>query len=533
MRSDPIRFANVAGRDVGDGASPVTLSDYINTQFDPALSWNDVDWLRSVWDGPIVLKGVQTVDDAVLAAERGVDAIALSNHGGRQLDGAPAAFSLVAPVADAVGGRTEIICDGGMRRGSDIVKAVAAGATASMAGSCLPLRAGRRRRAWRRSGPRVVRRRPRPHVEPPRRQHHRRPRPHLAAPAPRRLVTTDPPGMAVSCLDTRGARWTQRSCWPRPASRPGLSDFGDDSFREGLDRLVHSIETEATLNELGQVALPFLITRLLTTRLQVEDWYRRHPEIDDEPIDAPLIGLGLPRTGSTALSFLLAEDPAARSLRLWESNQPCPPPSTVEPPDPRIAEAQAGLAVQEEMNPRLAALVPAEATGPMECQELMALDFRAHYFPAFAHLPSYTEWLLDADLTSTYRYERRVLKLLQWGEPEARRRRPWRLKCPSHLLWLDDLAEVFPEARFVMTHRDPTDVMVSVADVYCEVGRQFSDGIDPHYLGRLNVEQWTTGMDRVLAFRDAHGDDRFYDIDFRAMQRDPVGEVRGALRLAR
>jgi L-lactate dehydrogenase (cytochrome) len=134
VRSDPIRFANVVGRDVGDGASPVTLSDYINTQFDPALSWDDVDWLRSVWDGPIVLKGIQTVEDAVLAAERGVEAIALSNHGGRQLDGAPAAFSLVAPVADAVGGRTEILCDGGVRRGSDIVKAVAAGATAAMAG---------------------------------------------------------------------------------------------------------------------------------------------------------------------------------------------------------------------------------------------------------------------------------------------------------------------------------------------------------------------------------------------------------------
>ena len=127
MRSEPIRFANVAGREVGDGASPVTLSDYINTQFDPALSWSDVDWLRSVWEGPLVLKGVQTVDDAVLAAERGVDAIALSNHGGRQLDGAPATFPLVAPVADAVGGRSEIICDGGVRRGSDIAKAVAAG----------------------------------------------------------------------------------------------------------------------------------------------------------------------------------------------------------------------------------------------------------------------------------------------------------------------------------------------------------------------------------------------------------------------
>jgi L-lactate dehydrogenase (cytochrome) len=134
LRSEPIRFANVVGREVGDGASPVTLSDYINTQFDPTLSWADVDWLRSVWDGPIVIKGIQTVDDAVLAADAGVEAIALSNHGGRQLDGAPAAFSLVAPVADAVGGRTEIICDGGVRRGGDILKAVAAGATACMAG---------------------------------------------------------------------------------------------------------------------------------------------------------------------------------------------------------------------------------------------------------------------------------------------------------------------------------------------------------------------------------------------------------------
>jgi L-lactate dehydrogenase (cytochrome) len=133
-RSEPIRFANVLGRDVGDGASPVKLSDYINTLFDPALSWADVDWLRSVWDGPLVVKGVQTVDDAVMAADAGVDAVALSNHGGRQLDGAPAIFPLVAPVADAVGGRIEIICDGGVRRGSDILKAVTAGATACMAG---------------------------------------------------------------------------------------------------------------------------------------------------------------------------------------------------------------------------------------------------------------------------------------------------------------------------------------------------------------------------------------------------------------
>ena len=135
VRSEPIRFANVAGRDdVGDGASPVSLSDYINTQFDPGLDWSDVDWLRSNWDGHVLVKGIQTVEDATIAADAGVDAVILSNHGGRQLDGAPAPFSLVAPVADAIGGRTEIICDGGVRRGSDIVKAVAAGATACMAG---------------------------------------------------------------------------------------------------------------------------------------------------------------------------------------------------------------------------------------------------------------------------------------------------------------------------------------------------------------------------------------------------------------
>ncbi|HZA78047.1 MAG TPA: alpha-hydroxy acid oxidase [Acidimicrobiales bacterium] len=134
VRSEPIRFANVTGREVSDGSSAVSLADYVNTQFDPALSWRDVEWLRSVWGGPLVLKGVQTVADARLAADAGVEAVALSNHGGRQLDSAPAPLDLVAPVADAVGDRVEIICDGGVRRGSDIVKAVALGARACMAG---------------------------------------------------------------------------------------------------------------------------------------------------------------------------------------------------------------------------------------------------------------------------------------------------------------------------------------------------------------------------------------------------------------
>lgn len=134
VRSDPIRFANVAGREAQDGSTAVALADYINEQFDPALSWADLEWVRTVWNGPIVLKGIQTVEDARLAADAGIEAIALSNHGGRQIDTAPATLDLVAPVADAVGDRTEIICDGGVRRGSDILKALALGARACMAG---------------------------------------------------------------------------------------------------------------------------------------------------------------------------------------------------------------------------------------------------------------------------------------------------------------------------------------------------------------------------------------------------------------
>ena len=170
-------------------------------------------------------------------------------------------------------------------------------------------------------------------------------------------------------------------------AQTGLDDFGEDSFREGLDRLVRSLREEATLNDMGEVVLPYLITNQLAQRLQVEDWYRRHPEIDDEPVEAPLIGLGLPRTGSTALSFLLAEDPNARSLRRWEAADPCPPPSTVEGPDPRIDQAIAAAAAQDEMAPRLAGLVPSTPTGPEECQDLMALSFRSHYYQAFARHP--------------------------------------------------------------------------------------------------------------------------------------------------
>jgi Sulfotransferase family len=291
-----------------------------------------------------------------------------------------------------------------------------------------------------------------------------------------------------------------------------LDDFGDDSFREGLEVLVRSATQQAQLNSAGE---GFLYPRLighLSQRLQIEDWYRRHPEIAGVVLGAPLIGVGLPRTGSTALSFLLDQDPQARSLLQYEASQPCPPPSTVKGRDPRIG-------VQEHVGTK--SHVPSSVTGPIECQDLMALDFKSHIFQAFAQIPSYSDWLIEADLSSTYDYERRVLKLLQWGCPA----KPWRLKCPTHLLFLNHLDKAFPDARFVMTHRDPTDVIPSVTAVYADIVSSFTDHPDLAYLGRLNVEHWSLGMRRALAFRDGGADHRFFDIGFLAMQADPVGEV--------
>ena len=134
LRSEPIRFSSAVGSDAGDGTDAVSLAAHTANLFDPGLSWRDLEWLQSIWDGPIVLKGIQTVADARLAVDAGVAAIAVSNHGGRQLDTAPVPFELLPEVVEAVGHRIEVICDGGVRRGSDIVKACALGATAVMAG---------------------------------------------------------------------------------------------------------------------------------------------------------------------------------------------------------------------------------------------------------------------------------------------------------------------------------------------------------------------------------------------------------------
>ncbi len=299
----------------------------------------------------------------------------------------------------------------------------------------------------------------------------------------------------------------------------GLDDFGTDSFREGLAILIDSADREARFTDMGAAAFDAQIVDMLSNRLQVEDWYRRHPEIDEEQIVAPLIGLGLPRTGSTALSCLLAEDPAARSIRNWEAQAPCPPPElATQDNDPRIARAKAAMERRNQLFPRMKQMVPSTATSPTECQTFMGYDFKSQLFQAFAHVPTYVDWLNHrADLVPTYAYVKRVLKLLQWRCPPTR----WRLKNPTNSLFIAAVATVFPDAKFWMTHRNVANVIPSVADLYGELSSAYSDQVDKRWLGDVATEFCELAMRRMIAFRDTGNDHRFFDVHFAPFQKNP------------
>jgi hypothetical protein len=302
----------------------------------------------------------------------------------------------------------------------------------------------------------------------------------------------------------------------------GLHDFGSPYYREGLERTVDALNNEAELSEIGNVIQHATISNALIQRLKVEDTYAQHPEIDHEVVGGPVFVIGLPRTGTTALSQLVAADPQFRSLRMWESQAPTPPPETAtQDSDPRIAQAEEGLRMLDEMFPLMKTMHNSEATAATECQDLMGMSFRTFHFDGVVRVPSYLDWLMHCDMRETYTFHRRVLKLLQWHCPPTL----WHLKTPVHMFALDALVEAYPNAKFLWSHRDPAKVMGSVCSLIRYVRSWSSDREDPEELGSEQLDSWAEAVRRAMDFRHRVGDSRFADVAFADLQDDPVGTL--------
>ena len=303
--------------------------------------------------------------------------------------------------------------------------------------------------------------------------------------------------------------------------RAGLDDFGDPVYREGLDVLCGAL-ADTELSELGRMVWRGRLLGHLVARLRVVDWLARHPATLALEVPAPVFVVGLPRTGTTALSHLLAQDPGTRSLRVWESAQPVPPPETAhEHDDPRIAEAEKGLAAMHQFSPQIAAMHEDTATGPTENHDLLGMSFRTLHFDGMAWIPRYIEWWLSCDMVPAYRFMKGVLQLLQSRCGPTR----WHLKSPPDSLFLDAVLAVFPDARFVMTHRDPASVLGSVCSVIHAMQSLTGKAGDPRAIGRTEHDVWVEAMRRLLAVRARIGEPRFADVHFHELTADPVAAI--------
>ena len=294
----------------------------------------------------------------------------------------------------------------------------------------------------------------------------------------------------------------------------GLEDFGSPYYREGLERTDDALNNEAQLNDMGGIIQHATVSNALIQRLKIIDAYRQHPEIDDEVVDGPVVILGLPRTGTTALGQLIANDPQFRSLRTWESQAPTPPPeAATQYTDPRIAQAAEGIAMIDTMFPDFKAMMHTAPDAATECQDLMGMSFRTFHFDGVVRVPSYTEWLVHTDMRETYEFHRHCKPNL------------WHLRTPVHVFALEAFVEVYPNARFLWSHRDPAKVLGSVCSLVSYIRSWSSDYSNPEELGRDLLNYWAMGIQRAIDFRATFGDDRFVDVSFADLQTAPVETV--------
>jgi hypothetical protein len=255
----------------------------------------------------------------------------------------------------------------------------------------------------------------------------------------------------------------------------GLSDFGDEGWREPFRILLRDLEETADLNLVGRLMTRSDLLIHLEGRLRVVDWFKQHPEVEDEPIRELVFVVGLPRSGTTIMQEILGADPRARTVKMWEAKYPCPPPAPDDPsPDPRIARADAVVGIQEKVTPEWASMHKVGGDLPVECIEFMYSSFVSFAFSASFYVPHYTEYVAHADQSYPFDWHRRILKLLQ----STARPHHWLLKGPTHLPFLPELFATYPDARLVLMLRDPVKASASVTDVSATLFRMRSDNLD-------------------------------------------------------
>jgi hypothetical protein len=303
--------------------------------------------------------------------------------------------------------------------------------------------------------------------------------------------------------------------------RERLDDFGDAGFEEPLRVLCDAFEREAALSPVGRVLTRQLLLGLLATRLRLAELLREHPEIRDERVEAPLVVLGLPRTGTTHLHNLLAQHPSLRSLPYWESLEPIPAKDVREgrAPDRRRARCAQALRFQHWLMPLFPAMHEMTVESPHEEIQLLAVDFRTMLFDASTHVPSYGVWYEANDQTGAYRTLKLLLQALQWLSGPKR----WVLKSPQHLDQLGPLLAVFPDAKIVHTHRDPVRVVVSMCTMLTYGLRMQSARVDPVAVGRVWSERLARMLDASARDRDRVPPAQVMDLHFGDFLRDEVG----------
>ena len=301
----------------------------------------------------------------------------------------------------------------------------------------------------------------------------------------------------------------------------GLEDFGDDSYREPLERLLWSLVHEADLNAIGRPAMAQRMLDILSTRLRVQEWLRRHPEIRDEQIVEPLVIVGLPRTGTTMLHRTIAADNRMYAPLWYETRFPCPDLDWdfTAAGDRRIRDAKAEVKMMVDSNPDLLSVHPLDAMEPDEDIMLLEQSFYSFNIQALANVPSFDAWVEAQDHTIGYEYLKLLLQFLQWQKKRSGQRgERWALKAPHHLHYMDLVFRIFPDARVVQSHRDPVETerfldlwfKDTVSQPMVEIGRVYDFlGMDLTPEASVEMSRWQDSNRRELRPAHAYTLDQF------------------------